>query len=74
MGKKEKDYSNVDSEIYNEMVKEMEELRPLVHRFYNDKVKAPSSKIRLALQRIKLLAQDMRVEISEIKKAPKQKN
>ena len=73
MAKKEKDYSQIDSEIYNELVRELEELRPLVYRFYNDKVKAPSSAIRLGLQRIKSLSQDMRIEISQMKKIPKQK-
>ena len=73
MAKKEKDYSQIDSVLFNELVTILEEIRPKVHRFYNEGFKAPSTEIRLALKRLQNTAQDMRKEVSKIKNTPKNK-
>ena len=73
MAKKEKDYSQIDSVYFNELISILEEIRPKVHRFYNEGFKAPSTQIRLALKRLQNTAQDMRKEVSKIKNTPKNK-
>ena len=67
MSKKVKDYSEIESEKYNELFEILESIRPKVHRFYNEGFKAPGTEIRLGLKKLQNLAQEMRVEVSAIR-------
>ena len=68
MSKKIKDYSNIESEKYNELFEILESIRPKVHRFYNEGFSAPGTDVRLGLKKLQNLAQEMRIEVSAIRK------
>lgn len=56
-------------EIYNQMVALLSEIEGDVQKYYDKGNKAAGTRIRKAMQEIKTLAQNQRVEISEKNKA-----
>ena len=54
--------------IYDQMVELLEEVKVDVDKFYESGNKSAGTRVRKAMQSIKGLAQDQRVEISEINK------
>ncbi len=56
-------------DIYNQMVELLNEVEGDVQKYYDKGNKAAGTRIRKAMQSLKTLAQDQRVEISEKNKA-----
>jgi hypothetical protein len=56
-------------EIYNQMVELLNEVEGDVQKYYDKGNKAAGTRIRKAMQTLKSLAQDQRVDISEKNKA-----
>ena len=56
-------------EIYNQMVALLNEVEGDVQKYYDKGNKAAGTRIRKAMQELKTLAQNQRVEISEKNKA-----
>ena len=59
---------STEETIYNQMISLLEEIQPDVEKFYDKGNKAAGTRVRKAMQEIKSLAQDQRVEISEMNK------
>lgn len=56
-------------EIYNQMVELLNEVEGDVQKYYDKGNKAAGTRVRKAMQTLKSLAQDQRVDISEKNKA-----
>lgn len=56
-------------EIYNQMVALLNEVEGDVQKFYDKGNKAAGTRVRKAMQELKTLAQNQRVDISERNKA-----
>jgi len=56
-------------DMYNQMVELLNEVEGDVQKYYDKGNKAAGTRIRKAMQSLKTLAQDQRVEISEKNKA-----
>lgn len=54
-------------EKYNELNELVEGLKDDVSRFYEKQNKAAGVRVRVALQKVKAIAQDIRLEISNLK-------
>ena len=54
-------------EKYNELNELVEGLKEDVSKFYEKQNKAAGVRVRVALQKVKAIAQDMRLEISSLK-------
>ena len=52
-------------EIFNQMVEFLEATREDVDKFYDKQNKSAGTRVRKAMQEIKKLAQDLRVDITE---------
>jgi hypothetical protein len=59
---------STEETIYNQMISLLEEIQPDVEKFYDKGNKAAGTRVRKAMQEIKSLAQDQRLEISEMNK------
>lgn len=55
-------------EIFNQMVELLEATREDVDKFYDKQNKSAGTRVRKAMQEIKKLAQDLRVDITETNK------
>jgi hypothetical protein len=58
----------MENSIYEQMKELLEEIQPDMEKFYDKGNKAAGTRIRKAMQTLKALAQDQRVEISEMNK------
>jgi len=58
----------MENSIYEQMKALLEEIQPDVEKFYEKGNKAAGTRIRKAMQGLKSLAQDQRVEVSEMSK------
>lgn len=58
----------MENSIYEQMQSLLEEIQPDVEKFYDKGNKAAGTRIRKAMQSLKALAQDQRLEISEMGK------
>ena len=59
---------STEETIYNQMISLLEEIQPDVEKFYDKGNKAAGTRVRKEMQEIKSLAQDQRLEISEMNK------
>lgn len=58
----------MENSIYEQMKELLEDIQPDMEKFYDKGNKAAGTRIRKAMQTLKALAQDQRVEISEMNK------
>lgn len=58
----------MENSIYEQMKELLEEIQPDMEKFYDKGNKAAGTRIRKAMQTLKALAQDQRVEVSEMNK------